>query len=186
MAAPTRRYGIPVTNPVETLIDLATCLPPSQLEAAVSEADTRDLADPEALRSALNPATGRRGVGALRRLLDRRTFTLTDSELERSFLPIARRAGLSLPHTGKQVNGFKVDFYWPDLRLIVETDGLRYHRTPAQQARDRLRDQRHAAAGLISLRFTHAQVRFESDHVEATLAAVARRLGAGGPGRSIG
>jgi very-short-patch-repair endonuclease len=74
------------------------------------------------------------------------------------------------------INGFKVDFYWPDLGLIVETDGLRYHRTPAQQARDRVRDQAHAAAGFTPLRFTRAQVRFERADVEATLVAVARRL----------
>jgi very-short-patch-repair endonuclease len=59
---------------------------------------------------------------------------------------------------------------------VVETDGLRYHRTPAQQARDRLRDQVHAAAGLTPLRFTPAQVRYEPDHVVATLSAVADRL----------
>jgi len=47
----------------------------------------------------------------------------------------------------------------PELGLVVETDGLRYHRTPAQQARDRRRDQLHTAAGLTTLRFTHAQVR---------------------------
>jgi very-short-patch-repair endonuclease len=112
----------------------------------------------------------------LREVLDRRTFTLTDSELERRFLPIVRRTGLSLPRTGHHLNGFKVDFYWPDLGLVVETDGLRYHRTPAQQSRDRLRDQAHAAAGLTPLRFTHAQVRYEPRHVQATLEAVARRL----------
>jgi very-short-patch-repair endonuclease len=78
------------------------------------------------------------------------------------------------------VNGFKVDFYWPDIGLVVETDGLRYHRTPAQQARDHTRDQAHIAAGLISIRFTHAQVRFEPGHVVSTLTAVAtsRRSGA--------
>ena len=37
-------------------------------------------------------------------------------------------------------------------RLVVETDGLRYHRTPAQQSRDRRRDQAHTAAGLTPLR----------------------------------
>ena len=74
------------------------------------------------------------------------------------------------------MNGFEVDFYWPDLGLVVETDGLRYHRTPAQQARDRLRDQTHAAAGLTALRFTHAQVAFEAAHVQAVLRAVAARL----------
>src|SRR5207247_7427835 len=116
------------------------------------------------------------GVGPLRRLLDHRTHVLTGSELERSCLPIARRAGLSLPQTRRRINGFVVDFYWPELGLVVETDGLRYHRTPAQQARDRFRDQAHAAAGLTPLRFTHAQIRWEPRHVERTLASVASRL----------
>jgi very-short-patch-repair endonuclease len=51
------------------------------------------------------------------------------------------------------------------------------HRTPTQQATDRRRDQTHAAAGLTTLRFTHAQVVFERPHVTATLTAVAARLG---------
>ena len=101
---------------------------------------------------------------------------LTRSELEHLFLPIARRAGLPRPLTGEWVNGFEVDFYWPELKLVVETDGLRYHCTPAQQTRDRLRDQRHLAAELTPLRFTHAQVCFEPAHVEATLAQVGSRL----------
>jgi very-short-patch-repair endonuclease len=74
------------------------------------------------------------------------------------------------------LNGFKVDFFWPELGLVVETDGLRYHRTPAAQARDRLRDQVHTAAGFTTLRFIHAQVRYEPRRVRDTLAAVARRL----------
>jgi very-short-patch-repair endonuclease len=60
--------------------------------------------------------------------------------------------------------------------LVVETDGLRHHRTPAQQARDRLRDQEHLAAGYTPLRFTHAQVRYEPEHVRSTLRKVAGRL----------
>ncbi len=116
-------------------------------------------------------------MAALRKVLDCQTFVLTDSDLERLFLPIARSAGLPLPRTGRRLNGFKVDFYWPDLGLVVETDGLRYHRTPAQQARDRVRDQAHAAGGLTCLRFTHAQIRYGTEHVRATLVSVVRRLG---------
>ncbi len=119
---------------------------------------------------------GARGAAVLRRLLDRRTFRLTDSELEREFMRLVRRAGLPRPETGVRLNGFKVDFFWPALGLVVETDGLRYHRTPSQQARDRRRDQVHARAGLTPLRFTHAQVRFEPGGVACTLTDVAARL----------
>jgi very-short-patch-repair endonuclease len=171
-----RRRGIPVTTPVRTLLDLATQLSRGQLEAAINEADKHDLVDPEALRAALDGYAGQPGVVTLRKTLDRRTFSMTDTELERRFLPLARRAGLPRPETQRWVNGFKVDFFWPELGLVVETDGLRYHRTPADQARDRLRDQTHAAAGFTPLRFTRAQVRFEPAHVRAILVAVARRL----------
>src|SRR4029077_10528564 len=109
----TVRDGIPVTNPVRTLIDIARRLDPPRLERAINEADRLDLVDPERLFAALEDYTGQLGVG-------------------------------------------------PHLALVVEADGLRYHRTPAQHGRDRLRDQTHAAAGMTALRFTHEQVRFEA------------------------
>jgi hypothetical protein len=172
----TQHHGIPATTPICTLIDIATRLGTGELEAAINEADKHDLTDPVALRAALDRIPPRPGVGVLRALLDRRTFMLTDSELERWFLPIAHDAGLPPPHAGRRVNGFEVDFWWPELGLVVETDGLRYHRTPAQQTKDRRRDQVHTAAGLTPLRFTRAQVRYERTHVRDVLATVAARL----------
>lgn len=172
----TERAGIPVTCPALTLLDLASTLSSTRLEAAVNAADKLDLIDPERLREELRRLAGRPGATALRKLLDRSTFRLTDSELERRFLRLIRSARLPTPETGRRVNGVRVDFYWPTLGLIVETDGLRYHRTPAQQARDRLRDQAHARAGLTALRFTHAQIRFEAPMVAATMKAVLRGM----------
>ncbi len=171
-----RVAGIPVTDPALTLVDIAPRLPPGGLDAAVNEADKLDLVDPDSLRRAVDELPGIRGVAVLRRCLDRSTFVLTDSQLERRFLPIADAAGLPRPHTQQRLNGFKVDFFWPELGLVVETDGLRYHRTPAQQARDRRRDQAHARVGMTPLRFTHAQIRYEPAAVKTTLAVVARRL----------
>jgi very-short-patch-repair endonuclease len=171
-----RRDGIPITTPTRTLIDISGRLPTKRLEAAVNEADKLDLIDPEALRAALGEFSGQPGAAVVRRLLDRRTFSLTDSDLERRFLRLVRRAGLPRPETGCSVNGFKVDFHWPRIGLIVETDGLRYHRTPAQQARDRRRDQVHTAAGMTALRFTHSQVRFEAAFVVETLRNVIASL----------
>ena len=172
----TRSNGIPITSPARTLIDLAIVLQPSQLEAAVNAADKLDLIDPDALRDEVDKHQGMDGVAGLRRILDRRTFSLTESELERRFVPLARRAGLPLPMTQQRVNGFRVDFFWPDLKLVVETDGLRYHRTPSQQSKDRIRDQAHVAAGFVVLRFTHAQVVFNPDQVIKTLREVARTV----------
>jgi len=172
----TLRLGIPVTTPVQTLIDSALRLDRQGIERAINEADKYDLVHPPELREALDQRQGEPGVARLRHILDRRTFRLTKEELERRFLPLARQAGLPAPLTGRWVNEFEVDFYWPDLGLVVETDGLRYHRTPAEQARDRLRDQAHTAAGLAQLRFTHEQVRYEPDYVARILAGTARQL----------
>jgi very-short-patch-repair endonuclease len=169
------RDGIPVTTPIRTMIDIARWLDPPRLERAVNEADRLDLVDPPALLAALGAHPGERGVGPLRSLLGDRVFRLTDSELERRFLRIVHRAGLELPLTQQMVSGFRVDFHWPELGIVVETDGLRYHRTPAQQARDLRRDQAHAAAGLVPLRFSHAQVRFEAERVARTLYETSQR-----------
>jgi very-short-patch-repair endonuclease len=167
---------IPVTRPQRTLLDLATELGPGALERAVNEADKHDLIDPEALRAALDSYGGQPGVRPLRRLLDRDTFRLSDAELEVLFRPIARAAGLPPPQTKAMVNGFEVDFFWPGLGLVIETDGLRYHRTALAQGRDRLRDQTHTAAGMTPLRFTHNQVKYEPGHVTRVLASTVRRL----------
>lgn len=174
VADTTERLGIPITSVVQTLLDLATCSSAAGLERAVNEADKRDLIDPEELSDALHGHRGRPGVRSMTALLDRDTFRLSDSDLEVLFRPIAASAGLPPPLSKQVVNGLEVDFYWPDLGLVVETDGLRYHRTPAAQARDWKRDQTHTAAGLSTLRFTHWQVRREAAYVEDTLRQTAR------------
>jgi very-short-patch-repair endonuclease len=168
--------GIPVTSPAQTIIDLSARHDRMTVERMIDEADRLDLITPPKLRAALDGHRGERGVARLRTWLDRRTFRLTRSRLERLFLPMAKDVGLPVPEAKVWVNGFEVDFFWPELRLVVETDSLRHHRTPAEQARDHLRDQAHAAAGFTTLRFTHEQVRYEPEHVRAVLGDVARRL----------
>jgi very-short-patch-repair endonuclease len=168
--------GIPVTSPARTLLDLARTRSRHDLETAINEAVKLDLIDPETLRAALGDFAGVAGAAALRATLDVRTFVLTEAGVERHFLPIAYRAGLSRPLTQQWVNGFLVDFLWPALGLVVETDGLRFHRTAAKQAADLRRQQTHLAAGLWPLRFSHGQVRFEKGYVEATLADMLERI----------
>ena len=170
------RQNIPLTQPVRTLIDLGTVIGPKALERAINEADKLGVIGADALRRGLDEHRGEPGVRALRRILDRHTFRLSDSELEVRFRPIARSAGLPEPLTKQMVSGFEVDFFWPELGLVVETDGWRYHRTPATQARDALRDQTHTASGLTPLRFSHRQVKDEPAYVQSVLEKTAANL----------
>ena len=91
------------------------------------------------------------------------------------FLRLVRRAGLPEPKTQRYAGSWRVDFIWPELGLVVETDSLRYHRTPAQQNRDYERDHAHRRAGLPPLRFTHFQIARRPRHVLLTLRAELRR-----------
>lgn len=175
-SAVTRRLNIPLTQPVQTFIDLATVAGPKTLERAINEADKRDVIDWDSLRRALDDHAGEPGVRPLRRILDKHTFRLSDDELELLFRPLAVAAGLPTPLTKQIVGEFEVDFFWPDLGLVVETDGWRYHRTPAAQTRDALRFQTHTAAGLTPLRFSHRQVKYEPRHVRRILERTAARL----------
>jgi very-short-patch-repair endonuclease len=168
---------IPVTTVARTILDqAATPISDASLERLVNEADAARYIDLDlpALRRYCDLRVGEPGVRRLRRLLDPETFRLSDSELERLFRPLAIAAGFPQPLTKATVNGYEVDFYWPDLALVVETDSLRYHRNAIKQSRDLLRDQVHTAAGLTTLRFTHWQVAREPRHVEGILASTRR------------
>lgn len=106
---------------------------------------------------------------------------MTRSRLERLFLPLAAAAGIPVPLTRQVVNGYEVDFYWPELKLVVETDGWTYHRTPAKQASDNARSHKHFRAGLLPIRFSHWEIAHDPAAVRDTLAEVAERLGWGAP-----
>ncbi|HEX8959833.1 MAG TPA: type IV toxin-antitoxin system AbiEi family antitoxin domain-containing protein [Solirubrobacterales bacterium] len=171
----TEHEGIPVTSPMRTLIDQATQLSPARLERAINEADKLDRVAADALYAALDDYRGVPGVAALRKLLDPLHFRLSDSELEQEMRPLAKAADLPVPETKARVNGYEVDFFWPELGIVVEADGLRYHRTASQQRRGLERDQTHLAAGLWPLRFSHWQVAHEPAHVRKLLRRAAER-----------
>ncbi|MFL5896702.1 MAG: endonuclease domain-containing protein [Thermoleophilaceae bacterium] len=83
---------------------------------------------------------------------------------------MVRKQQLPVPETQVWLNGHRVDFYWRDLGIVVEADSGRFHRTAAQQTRDRERDHAHLCAGLVPLRFTHAQITYRPDYVGGIIA----------------
>ena len=182
--APGRRDvdGIPVTHPVATWSTSPPALPYGQLEAAVNEADhLRAWSTPSVCCDALDalPRVGRGRRGCESCSMGP-TVTLTSTELERRFLPLALRGGLAC--TANQT--------WlrrPPSRLLLARPGPRGRgrqpalppHAPSSRRSDKRRDNAHAAfRPARTLRFTHGQICHEPEYVRATLAQ-GSRLGGG-------
>jgi hypothetical protein len=171
----TRLGPLPVTSPARTLLDLAGVLAPQQVEAALKQADVLELFDLVALRAVVAAHPRHPGRKALARLLDaaaRRGLTLTLSDLEIRFRALCDAHGLPHPAVNARPLGFRVDFLWPDARLVVETDGWGTHHTRAAFEEDRARDQALSVAGYRTVRFTHRQLVDDPNAVAATLSAL--------------
>jgi hypothetical protein len=79
------------------------------------------------------------GAEKLRRIL-RGDVQVTLSKLEARFLEHLREQGLTLPQTNRPAAGRRVDCRWPELRLTVELDSYRYHRSRHAWGQDRRRE----------------------------------------------
>ena len=157
----TRREGIPVTTPMQTLADLAVGAPRRMVEKACENAEAARLLDLNRL-DATHP-------GAKRLLATVEAHDLgsyTRSETEDAFLALCDEHSIPRPLVNTRVEGFEVDFCWPDERLIVETDG-RHHLTRARFESDRARDALLTSIGWRVMRFTRRQVRRASGEVAA-------------------
>jgi hypothetical protein len=165
--------GIPTTTIARTLVDLADVLAPQSLKRAIDEADYQRLLDMTALLAAVQRTPGRRGTRVLE--LATAPSELTRSDLEQRFLEILERHGLPRPLVNATIEGYEVDFAWPEQKLIVELDGFAAHGRRSAFERDRLRDRRLARAGYGTLRLTDRMVRYDEEAIVADLAAFLSR-----------
>ena len=86
-------------------------------------------------------------------------------------LDLLRKARLPRPDTNVRLHGWKVDFVWREKRLVVETDGARFHGVPAAVTRDRRKDADLRSRGYTVLRYSWSQVVNEPEFVLAEIAA---------------
>jgi very-short-patch-repair endonuclease len=163
---------IPATTVARTLLDLAVTEPYRLLERAVENAERKGTLDVREI-----PTVDRPGAPALRRALAAHT-THTESELERRVLALIERARLPRPQTNAPIQTtqgpIRVDFLWPEHRLVLEADGHEHHRTRHAQDRDRRRDQALTAAGYTVIRTTWTQVTQDPESLIVTLRALLR------------
>lgn len=166
----TTHDGIPVTTVARTLLDLAAVLPPHRLKRVVEQAEFLRLADDTSLDALLARYPRRSGTASLREIRQAGlTKTLTRSELEERFLAFLDAHDLPRPRVNCAVEGFEVDFHWPDQCLIVELDGRAAHHTRIAFERDRARDRALQAAGWRVVRITWHQLQDEPAQIAGDL-----------------
>ncbi|HVQ58739.1 MAG TPA: DUF559 domain-containing protein [Solirubrobacterales bacterium] len=96
----------------------------------------------------------------------------TRSDLERDFLRFCGRHGLPTPEVNVRIGRLTVDFLWRAHRLIVETDGYRYHRGSISFEDDHQRDLHLRRQNYTVHRYTGAQLRNQPAEVVAELGEV--------------
>jgi len=160
----TRHRGIPVTTPARTIADLRRAAPPESSHRAGPARGGQGAISSKQLRRAIRQAEVLGlSIGA-EAPPDR-----TRSELEGIFLKLCRRHGLPAPEVNVWIGSFEVDFLWRDRRLIVETDGYRYHRGRVAFEDDRDRDLELRGLGYEVVRLTYRQVVEDPERVARVL-----------------
>lgn len=151
---------IRVTNPLRALVDVGAALPRDQVESLAREAVGKKLVTWPALAAEVDrlAGRGRRGVGVMRSILDSYNVTnrITPSELEVRALALFERLGVTPPKCevvwGKE-GEWRLDFYWPALRIVIEVDGWSVHASDTSRRRDHRKQNRVTIDGNMVLRY---------------------------------
>ena len=156
-------HGIPVTNATRTLLDLGAVIDERELLVVVDDAVRRNLTSVSHLASELERFGDRRlGSGTVRRVLARRRSgeptpespleTLFDQLVHDYRLPEPVRQWPVVDHLGRVIA--RVDFAYPDARLVIEIDGAQHHAGVSDWRADLTRQNRIVAQRLRILRYT--------------------------------
>lgn len=180
--------GIACTSAARTLLDLAGVVDEETLESAVCQAVIMGRTTLPKLMRYLESetCTGRRGAGALRRVLLRYDdLRMVESRLE-VIVMRAVRSGKLRPPTRQfslDLDGrtARLDLAWPEERVFVEADGFGYHSNRAQFRRDRERQNALVLLGWLPLRYTWPVARTQPGRI---VDEVAKALSSRGTARA--
>jgi very-short-patch-repair endonuclease len=170
--------GIPCTTVARTLFDLADVLSRRPHERAFDEAEVLDVFDLWAIQDQLQRNRGRRrAVKKVTALLNEHYVgsTPTRSELEEAFFSMCRKRDLPQPEVDQWIllpDGgppILADFLFRAQRVVVETDGDKYHSTAQARERDPERDQRLTVHGYVPVRTTWRQTMRRPDPLATRL-----------------
>jgi very-short-patch-repair endonuclease len=161
-------YGIRVTTPLRTLVDLADVLNPKQLTRALNEAQVQRLVTPAELTTLLTRYPGRRTA----RLTPERGAT--KSYLEDDFTRFLKHHRLPLPDRNQTIAGHEVDAVYRAQNLVIELDSRQFHTTTSAFEQDRNRDADLLNAGFSTLRITDERLKRHATHEARRLKEILR------------
>lgn len=172
----TLKSGIPCTTPSRTIVDLAGLVGPKLLANTVEQAAVLRVLNVQEIDEILLEHR-RRGAKKLNRVLEpwRRysPHVRVRSRMEAKMLPLLTHHNLPIPECNAKLRigreTFEVDFLWRAPRVVVETDGGRYHDNPVAQARDGHRNRALAQAGYRVPRIGWEELRDEPDRAIAEI-----------------
>jgi hypothetical protein len=162
----TVRDGLRVTTPAQTLLDLcAADADVTMPRAFLGHCLSRRLISSSQLEAFLRRQPLRApGTRRLRALAQPAGVGRVDSAAELEVVSLLAKAGIPAPrlqhvvtHDGRFVA--RVDIAWPDLFVVLEMDGYRYHSDPQTFVNDRRRQNALVNAGYTVLRTTPAEIR---------------------------
>jgi len=170
-------WGIPMVAPADTLVHIAPQLQFKRLVWLTDELLFGKKFDLRALNAAFaRLAPSCKGMKGLRAVLNDHApgAPVPESKLERAFIEFAKQ--YKLPPMSRQVNipgrdhrPGRVDFFWPDVRLIIELDGRRWHARFEDFDRDHKRDLHFLAMGYPTARITWTMLTEDPDSVAEDL-----------------
>jgi hypothetical protein len=176
----TRKHGIPVTNALRTLLDLASCVTETRMNQTLDEALRTGLVSMDGLRRFVDreKKSGRRGVGVLRRLVEQRdpAYQPSASKLQASVRRLLMDAGLGVveEYVITDAKGefiARVDFRLVGEWVVIEVEGRANHSSKVDWEHDLTRRNRITAEGYAVIHATRDKV---TDHPEEFLAEVRR------------
>ena len=185
--------GLPVSTSARAIVEMAATVGPRRLGHLVDLATDRLTSLTRISACAAELARpGKPGITRLGAVLDARGpgHVPPQSVLESGLLSALAGGGLAppvrqFPLPGRGALDGLVDAAYPDVRLILEADGRRWHTRIRDLRRAHLRDAEAARAGWQALRFLYEEITAYPHELAATVADV-RRIRAAQLGRSAG
>lgn len=162
---------LPVTAPAQTIVDCCSSLPLLEAVVVCDSALRAGAVTVEEIAKRIRPGHGVAGAQRVRRVLelcDPAAGSVPESVL-RVRMVLAGVSGFVTQWTVLDGDGhylLRVDFCFPEARLVVEVDGARWHR---DRQRDQAIDNRLAEAGWRVLRYGWSDIVHEHQAVVARI-----------------